>query len=182
MWVLSIGIVVPLLGSPLLQKDSGILDSCEKFFRLNGGNLGAEAKFENKEWTWVDEEDGAEVMSRVIVGSKCEEEIGNKAWLALDWSKRLKFIPLKSGGDFARDAKLWSIGWDVEEPDNKKETAAEVVDAMAVAESGSVWLWVPSYVVIKMVISSAHLCTYDHAFSFEYSNFDEYLNQLHFYI
>lgn len=48
---------------------------------------------------------------------------------------------------------------EVDEPDKSMEAAAEVVDAMAVAEIGSGWLWVPSYVVIKIDMSSAHLCT-----------------------
>lgn len=48
---------------------------------------------------------------------------------------------------------------EVDEPERSMEAAAEVVDAMAVAEGGRVWLWVPSYVVIKMDMSSTHLCT-----------------------
>ena len=49
---------------------------------------------------------------------------------------------------------------EVVEPDISMEAAAEVVEAIAVAETGSGWLCVPSYVVIKMDMSSAHLCTY----------------------
>lgn len=49
---------------------------------------------------------------------------------------------------------------EVDEPDISIQAAAEVVDAIAVAEIGSWWLCVPSYVVIKMDMSSAHLCTY----------------------
>lgn len=48
---------------------------------------------------------------------------------------------------------------EVVEPDNSMEAAAEVVEAIAVAEIGSGWLCVPSYVLIKMDMSSAHLCT-----------------------
>lgn len=48
---------------------------------------------------------------------------------------------------------------EVDEPDKSMEAAAEVVDAMAVAEIGRGWLCVPSYVVIKIDMSSAHLCT-----------------------
>lgn len=48
---------------------------------------------------------------------------------------------------------------EVEEPDISIEAAAEVVEAMAVAEIGSGWLCVPSYVVIRIDMSSAHLCT-----------------------
>lgn len=40
------------------------------------------------------------------------------------------------------------------------EAAAEVVEAMAVAENGREWLCVPSYVVIRMDMSSQHLWTY----------------------
>ncbi len=35
-------------------------------------------------------------------------------------------------------------GLDIEELDNIIEAAAEVVEAMAVAATGSGWLWVPS--------------------------------------
>ena len=37
--------------------------------------------------------------------------------------------------------------------------AAEVVDAMAVAPTGSGWLCVPSYVVTRIDMSSRHRCT-----------------------
>lgn len=50
---------------------------------------------------------------------------------------------------------------EVEEPDMSIEAAAEVVEAMAVAEAGSGWLCAPSYVVVRIDISSAHLCTFD---------------------
>lgn len=43
------------------------------------------------------------------------------------------------------------------EPERSMDAAAEVVDAMAVAAGGSGWLCVPSYVVIKILRSSAHL-------------------------
>ena len=33
---------------------------------------------------------------------------------------------------------------EVDEPDNSMDAAAEVVEAMAVAESGRGWLWLPS--------------------------------------
>lgn len=48
---------------------------------------------------------------------------------------------------------------EVVEPDNSMEAAAEVVEAIAVADMGSGWLCVPSYVVIKIDMSSAHLWT-----------------------
>jgi hypothetical protein len=46
------------------------------------------------------------------------------------------------------------------DPESSIEAAAEVVEAIAVAACGSGWLCVPSYVVVKTVRSSAHLCTY----------------------
>ena len=45
------------------------------------------------------------------------------------------------------------------DPDNNMEAAADVVDAIAIAAGGSGWLWAPSYVVIKIDRSSAHLWT-----------------------
>lgn len=48
---------------------------------------------------------------------------------------------------------------EVDEPETNIEAAADVVEAMAVAEIGSGWLCVPSYVVINIDMSSAHLCT-----------------------
>lgn len=48
----------------------------------------------------------------------------------------------------------------VVEPDKSMAAAAEVVAAMAVADGGRGWLWFPSYVVVKIVVSSAHLWTY----------------------
>ena len=41
------------------------------------------------------------------------------------------------------------------DPDSNMVAAAAVVDAMAIAAGGSGWLCVPSYVVTKMVLSSA---------------------------
>lgn len=47
------------------------------------------------------------------------------------------------------------LGCEVDvEVDLSMETAAEVVEAIAVAEGGSVWLCVPSYVVIRIDKSS----------------------------
>lgn len=43
------------------------------------------------------------------------------------------------------------------EPESNMFAAAEVVEAIATAAGGSGWLWVPSYVVISIVLSSAHL-------------------------
>lgn len=42
---------------------------------------------------------------------------------------------------------------EVDEPDNSMEAAAEVVKAIDVAERGSGWLCVPSYVMIKIDMS-----------------------------
>ena len=41
------------------------------------------------------------------------------------------------------------------DPDSNMVAAAAVVDAMAIAAGGSGWLCVPSYVVTKIVLSSA---------------------------
>jgi hypothetical protein len=49
------------------------------------------------------------------------------------------------------------------ESSNINEVAADAVDAIAVAPTGSGWLCVPSYVVISIDMSSIHLCTYIHA-------------------
>lgn len=46
------------------------------------------------------------------------------------------------------------------EPDSNMLAAAVVVDAMAIAAGGSGWLCVPSYVVIKILLSSAQRCTF----------------------
>lgn len=43
------------------------------------------------------------------------------------------------------------------EPESSIFAAAEVVEAIAMAAGGSGWLCVPSYVVISIVLSSAHL-------------------------
>lgn len=51
------------------------------------------------------------------------------------------------------------VSADVVEPVRNMQAAAEVVDAMAAAAGVSEWLCVPSYVVISIVVSSAHLCT-----------------------
>ena len=41
-------------------------------------------------------------------------------------------------------AKASMPGCEVEEPERSMEAAADVVEAIAVAETGSGWLWVPS--------------------------------------
>lgn len=56
------------------------------------------------------------------------------------------------------EAVAWPwLDLEVDEPDRSMEAAADVVEAMAVADTGSGWLCVPSYVVIKIDMSSAHL-------------------------
>lgn len=45
------------------------------------------------------------------------------------------------------------------DPDNSIDAAAEVVDAIAIAGGGNGWLCFPSYVVVRIERSSAHLCT-----------------------
>lgn len=73
----------------------------------------------------------------MIVENICGEAWfgGEKICLALDnWSLKLRPFP--------KDAEMWLE--DVEEPDSSMDAAAEVVEAMAVAETGSGWLWLPS--------------------------------------
>ena len=43
------------------------------------------------------------------------------------------------------------------DPDRSILAADDVVEAIAMAAGGNGWLWFPSYVVIKIVLSSAHL-------------------------
>jgi hypothetical protein len=45
------------------------------------------------------------------------------------------------------------------DPARNMPAAAEVDEAIKAAAGGRGWLWVPSYVVTKIDISSAHLCT-----------------------
>lgn len=169
MGILSIGVVE--VSPPLPQMDGMKLLSWEQKLRLAGENFGfeIEAIVEGKRWwNWVDEEEleAEEVMSKVIVENRFGETWfgGDNICLALSSSNWwLKLTPLSSVvGAFPKDAELWLVRWDVEEPDNSMEAAAEVVEAMAVAETARGWLCVPSYVVIKMDKSSAHLCTWSH--------------------
>ena len=46
------------------------------------------------------------------------------------------------------------------DPESSILAAEDVVCAIAIAAGGKGWLWFPSYVVIRTVRSSAHLCTY----------------------
>lgn len=45
-------------------------------------------------------------------------------------------------------------------PDSSIVAAAVVVEAIVMAAGGSGWLWLPSYVVIRIDLSSAQRCTY----------------------
>ncbi|CAA3001801.1 Hypothetical predicted protein [Olea europaea subsp. europaea] len=79
------------------------------------------------------DENEVEERSRVIDGHKGEDEIGEFGQSKLS---PLKFVPGKAG-------------MEVFEPEISMEAAAEVVEASAVADTGSGWLCIPSYVVIK---------------------------------
>lgn len=54
----------------------------------------------------------------------------------------------------------WFERLEMLESTSMKEAAVEAVEAMAVAPTGRGWLWVPSYVVISIDMSSRHLWTY----------------------
>lgn len=45
------------------------------------------------------------------------------------------------------------------DPERSILAADDVAEAIIMAAGGSGWLWVPSYVVIRMVLSSAHRWT-----------------------
>lgn len=62
-------------------------------------------------------------------------------------------------GRIALASKFWFIilsALDME-PESSMFAAAEVVEAIAMAAGGRGWLCVPSYDVISIVLSSAHL-------------------------
>lgn len=160
--------------------DDGMKLGCcvEQKLRLFGENLGIGAMFDDGDDNDDDDKDEGEVRSKVIVGNKllCEEWFGGMkkcCFGVLDCSNWwwLKFRPLLSSvGEFPKDVELlwwWRFWWcddddDVDEPDNIIDAAAEVVYAMADAVTWRGWLCVPSYVVIKIDISSAHLWTWNH--------------------
>lgn len=88
------------------------------------------------------------VRSRVTVGNGAEAEsvaklAGEQGSVALLASKFGFTSPSPLGID----------------PESSIDAAADVVDAIAMAAGGSGWLCCPSYVVISIVRSSAHLCT-----------------------
>jgi hypothetical protein len=89
---------------------------------------------------------GPLVRSSVTVGKGAEAEM---------------VAMLEEQGSTVRARKLEAtlpsaLGMD---PESSMEAAAEVVEAMAMAAGGSGWLWVPSYVVMRMDRSSAHRWT-----------------------
>lgn len=43
------------------------------------------------------------------------------------------------------------------EPESSILAAEDVVEAIAIAAGGNGWLWLPSYVVMRILLSSAHL-------------------------
>lgn len=57
------------------------------------------------------------------------------------------------------DTDVWFMSKLEVEPATSMLAAAEVVDAIAAAAGARGWLCVPSYVVMRMEMSSAHLCT-----------------------
>lgn len=93
-------------------------------------------------WNWIGF--GFCVRSNVTVGKGADAEI---------------VAMFDEQGRIVRARKFVFImpsGLDME-PERSIEAAAEVVDAMAMAAGGNGWLWVPSYVVISIDLSSAHL-------------------------
>lgn len=87
------------------------------------------------------------VKSNVTVGNGAEAEI-----VAMLLEHGRKVLARKFG--FIKPSAL-----DID-PERSIRAADEVVAAIAIAAGGSRWLWFPSYVVIRIVRSSAHLCTY----------------------
>lgn len=91
---------------------------------------------------------GGRVRSRVTVGNGAEAERVAK----LGAQEAVVLLASKLFGVTSPSA----LGID---PESSIDAAADVVDAMATAAGGSGWLCWPSYVVINIVRSSAHLCT-----------------------
>lgn len=89
---------------------------------------------------------GEWVRSNVTVGKGAEAEI-----VAMLDEQGKRVLAKKLG--FISPSEL-----DIE-PESSMPTAADVVDAIAIAAGGSGWLWFPSYVVIRIDRSSAHLWT-----------------------
>jgi hypothetical protein len=89
---------------------------------------------------------GCVVRSRVMVGYEGVEEtdaVGKKKGGEIEASDWPKLRPWRLADEPEKVAGVLMVREEVE-PDISIEAAAEVVDAIAVAETGSGWLWVPS--------------------------------------
>lgn len=91
---------------------------------------------------------GGCVRSNVMVGNGAEAEIvamlfEEQGRMVLD-RKLVFIIPSALGID----------------PERSIRAAEDVVEAIAMAAGGNGWLWLPSYVVMSMLLSSAHLWTW----------------------
>lgn len=105
----------------------------------------------NGRWNWVGglwrrDALGDWVRSNVTVGNGADAEI---VAMLEEHGK----MPLVRRLEFISPSAL-----DIE-PERSIRAADEVVEAIAAAAGGKGWLWWPSYVVIKIDWSSAHLCT-----------------------
>ena len=89
---------------------------------------------------------GLWVRSRVTVGKGAEAEI-------------VAMVEAQGRRVRARKLGLMRVSELGIEPERSIWAAEEVVEAMAMAAGGNGWLWLPSYVVIRIVLSSAHLWT-----------------------
>lgn len=92
------------------------------------------------------------MRSRVTVGNGAEAEmvamLVEQGRIAL--ASKLGFMMLPPPPPSALDIA----------PDSSIVAAAVVVEAIVMAAGGSGWLWLPSYVVIRIDLSSAQRCTY----------------------
>lgn len=95
------------------------------------------------------------VRSRVTVGWP-EEDGEEEVWRKDDLGFGVMLLPER---EKLRPCRLAAAEEEEEESESSMEAAAEVAEAMAVADIGSGWLCVPSYVEISIDISSEHLCT-----------------------
>lgn len=89
---------------------------------------------------------GGAVRSRVMVGYEGVEEtdaVGRKKGREIEASDWPKLRPWRLADEPEKVAGVLMVREEVE-PDISIEAAAEVVFAIAVAETGSGWLWVPS--------------------------------------
>lgn len=93
---------------------------------------------------------GLLVRSRVMVGKGADAEMVGTAPCGLVVAR------CRNCGGVCTERP---ISVDVVEPERSMHAAAEVVDAIAAAAGAKGWLCVPSYVVMSIDVSSAHLCT-----------------------